>query len=70
MPVHLIGGRDKNAKLHSCEQRMLLAVLRKCENKFPIEIVKNSFAGSGYFFEDTVGYRGDIESESECYSIL
>ena len=33
--------------------------------QFPVQIVKNSFRGSGYFFENTVDYSGETESESD-----
>ena len=37
-------------------------------SEFPIQIVKNSFIGSGYFLDDTVDYSGYTESESDVES--
>ena len=34
--------------------------------QFPVQIVKNSFRGSGYFFKDTIDYSGETESESDA----
>ena len=43
--------------------------LKEIWEQFPLEVVKNSFTGSGYFFEDTVHYSGDAESESDVESL-
>ena len=43
----------------------VLTWLKKVWNKFPAEIVRNSFKGYGYVFEDTVDYSMATESESE-----
>ena len=42
--------------------------LKEIWDQFRVEIVKNSFTGSGYFFEDTVDYSRDTESESDIQS--
>lgn len=39
--------------------------LKKIWDEFPEEIVRNSFRGSGYVFEEGVDYNGETESESE-----
>ena len=46
----------------------ILIWLKTIWEEFPIEIVKNSFLGSGYFYEDGVDYSGDTESESDIDS--
>ena len=42
--------------------------LKKICDELAIEITKNSFTVNGYFFEDTVDYSGDTESESDVES--
>ena len=56
--------REKHTELRSGElmpspaRKEVVRSLKEIWDQFPIEIVKNSFTGSGYFFEDTVDYRG------------
>ena len=49
-------------------RKEILCCLKERWEQFPLEIIKNSFTGSGYFFEDTVDYSGDTESESDVES--
>ena len=49
-------------------RKEILCWLKEIWEQFPLEIVKNSFTGNGYFFEDTFDYSGDIESESDVES--
>ena len=35
--------------------------------KVPVEIVKNSFIGSGYYFEDEIDYGEETESEHDIH---
>ena len=49
-------------------RKEILCWLKEIWEQFPLEIVKNSFSGSGYFFEDTVDYSGGTESESDVES--
>ena len=46
------------------ERKDVLLWLKKIWEEFPVEIVKNSFTGSGYYFEDGIDYSGEMESES------
>ncbi len=43
----------------------MLIWLKEIWDEFPVEIVKNSFTGSGYYFEDGIDYSGETESESD-----
>ena len=49
-------------------RKAVVCWLKEIWYEFPIEIVKNSFTGSGNSFEDTVDYSGEIESESDLES--
>ena len=60
---------EKHTELRSGElmpspsRKDMVGWVKKIWDEFPIKIVKNSFTGSGYFFEDTIDYSGDTESE-------
>ena len=47
------------------KRKEILQWLEVIWEEFPIEIVKNSFTGSGYVYEDGVDYSGETESDSE-----
>ena len=49
-------------------RKEILCWLKEIWEQFPLEMVQNSFTGSGYFFENTVDYSGDTGSESEVES--
>ena len=34
-------------------------------NEFPVSIVRNSFIGSGYYYEDSIDCKGETESDSD-----
>ena len=40
--------------------------LKTIWNEFPVSIMQNSVAGSGYYYEDGIDYSGGTESESDC----
>ena len=52
-------------KLPTPTRKDIVGWLKQIWDEFPVQIVKNSFTGSGYFYEDTVDYSGDTESDSE-----
>ncbi len=66
--------REKHASLQpgqllpSRTKKEIVRWLKAIWEEFPIQIVKNSFRGSGYFFEDTIDYSGETESESDVES--
>ena len=49
-------------------QKEILFWLKEISEQFPLEIAKNSFSWSGYFFEYTVDYSRHRESESDVES--
>ena len=63
--------RDRHAslspgmKMPSPKRQDVLIWLKRIWDEFPVEIVKNSFTGSGYLFEDGIDYSGETESETE-----
>ena len=52
-------------KLPCPKRKDVLIWLKEIWDEFPVEIVKNSFTGSGYYFEDGIDYSGETESESD-----
>ena len=58
---------EKHASLETA-QLMPTPIRKEISERFYLKIVKNSFTGSGYFFEGTVDYSGDTESESDIES--
>ena len=49
-------------------RKEILCWLKEIREQLPLEIVNNSFTGSSYFFEDTVYFSGNIESETDVES--
>ena len=41
-------------------------LVEKFWSEFPIQIVRNSFTASGYFYENGIDYFGETESESDA----
>ena len=56
---------ESGKKLPSPKRKDVLNWLKEIKDKFRVEIVKNSFTGSGYNFEDVVDYSAETESESD-----
>ena len=50
-------------KLPSPKRKDVLNWLKEIWDEFQVEIVKNSFTGSGYYVEDGVVYKAKTESE-------
>ena len=51
--------------IRSPKRKDVFEWVKKIWEKFPVEIVKNSFIGSGYYFEEGIDYSGETESESD-----
>ena len=64
-------GSEKFSSLRPAEllppptRKQIVSWLQDIWEKFPIQIVTNSFTENGYFLDDTVDYYGDAESESD-----
>ena len=41
----------------------MLNWLKEIWDMFPVEIIKNSFTGSGYYLEDGIDWSAEMESE-------
>ena len=52
-------------KIPSPKRKDVCDWLKKIWAVFPVEIVKNSFTGSGYYYIDGIDYTGETESESD-----
>ena len=56
----LLGPGDK---LPSLDRKVILTWLRNIWNEFPFSIVRNSFIESGHYYEDSIDYNGETESD-------
>ena len=52
--------------LTSLTRKDIVEWLDEIWQQFPFQIVENPFRGSGYFFEDTIDYSDETESESDA----
>ena len=51
--------------ISSSKRKDVLNWFKEIWDKFLVEVVKNSFTGSGYYFEDGIDYSAETESESD-----
>ena len=56
--------RDDCNTMRVPKRKDVILWLKKIWEEFPVEMMKNSFTGSEYCFEDGIDYSGETESES------